>query len=1070
MTHTAIDTPPTTVPDAPLLRVCACVSIAPMSAAALANVVTQALSIAQLGSAVWRTMEEAECALRAFSTAQGWCLATRKCKKHHYKLRDAQGEERPGELELQKVWICSRGHHRQANQPHTCSDGSAAAVAKAAAAESADGPAHAATSGQSCDTINSSGELAAPSSNFPRLPASSKTGCPVSVSVVMLRKAAPENGSSWTEQDSPCSGYKLATPAKLLLPCQHNHSSSLRTTYALTESVAHIPDAVRQEVKELVLANFPSYRIRNYICGKHDMPPLVPAVWTSLIRAIKTELGIYDSGRDLQALIARLTKERNEGGAVFDLTVDGDLTVSAIFFMSRAMVSSFHRCAQFVVMDSTCKTNRFGMSLLIICGVDEHRHIALYATALMKDETQPAFEYVLKQLRRAVGMEAWMRMTCAATDGCAAMTAALAKEAPHTTQQRCVWHLQQNIIKHTGGGGHQLIVRAWYACVYAKSLSEFEAQWTALLREKMSEKCSEYLTKYIHPLRTKWAVYSTGHLTNFGSHSTQLVESLNRLLKMWDVNDRTSLSRAVERICTVKEEETMRRQISTMKDLAVRSVIAGPAGQIQTHDSYKTKVRKILTGAAALLCEEQYDLFSQYQVVEHTPSQALFTLATRVYIVLAANSAAFTDVFQAGQYHPRWWLQYSETMQRELLSKQFWISVGQEVTSDGLRRVRYDVLHGEQEEEKGQAAAASTTSSEGCLLPAPMYPSPSLELHPALLSPQQLYHMIEGECASLRQLACTNPAKLSGLVWTELHQAKVRITQHIDREQRMQQQLNISAAAAVSGGLTSEGIPLASLLAPVSLTQSKPGRPSSKRSRAAVEGVAARKVRAMLPVPRQQERVGELDQEQATAGMSYGIRVPSLVSPAAVASAAATASGAALGAEDASVAAAAAVSSSSAAFTAASADSMLARASGAAAAATSIAVGAEAGVVAAVRVSGRGRVLVLQLTSFFIHWPCATCVGGAAVVCVMLCAWSVVHSPRCRFAKPENSWSRRDARHPGADAFCWRHSAAGGTSSPAAANGSGDSGSLQQLFVWLERTRGGQRVQLHDQPRHHHQL
>jgi len=38
---------------------------------------------------------------------------------------------------------------------------------------------------------------------------------------------------------------------------------------------------------------------------------------------------------------------------------------------------------------------------------------------------------------------------------------------------------------------------------------------------------------------------------------------------------------------------------------------------------------------------------------------------------------------------------------------------------------------------------------------------------------------------------------------------------------------------------------------------------------------------------------------------------------------------------------------------------MLARASGAAAAAaTSIAVGAEAGVVAAVRVSGRGRVLV----------------------------------------------------------------------------------------------------------------
>jgi hypothetical protein len=62
-----------------------------MSVSALANVVTQALSIAQLCSAVWRTMEEAESALRAFSAAQGWSLSTRNSDKYHYKLRDGQG-------------------------------------------------------------------------------------------------------------------------------------------------------------------------------------------------------------------------------------------------------------------------------------------------------------------------------------------------------------------------------------------------------------------------------------------------------------------------------------------------------------------------------------------------------------------------------------------------------------------------------------------------------------------------------------------------------------------------------------------------------------------------------------------------------------------------------------------------------------------------------------------------------------------------------------------------------------------------------------------------------------------
>ena len=132
-------------------------------------------------------------------------------------------------------------------------------------------------------------------------------------------------------------------------------------------------------------------------------------------------------------------------------------------------------------------------------------------------------------------------------------------------------------------------------------------------------------------------------------------------------------------------------------------------------------------------------------------------------------------------------------------------------------------------------------------LPSPMYPSSMQELMPAQLTPQHLYHMIEGECSSIRQLACTNPARLSGLVWMELHQAKVRITQHIDREQRMQQQNVVSAAAAVVGGLTSEGFPLSRLLAPVPLTASKPGRPSSKRALAALEGVATKKVNAMLP-------------------------------------------------------------------------------------------------------------------------------------------------------------------------------------------------------------------------------
>ena len=741
--------------------------------------------------------------------------------------------------------------------------------------------------------------------------ASSKTGCTAVVRIAMMKKQKPANGSNWTADDTPCGGYHVSTGLHFLLPCCHNHYSSAgQGERPLVESVSQIPPAVREEIKSLVLANFSSYRIRNFISQKHELPPLTPAVWTSLVRSIKIELGVQDAGDDLKILIERLTSERNERGAVFDMQVDsyGDLTVNTIFFMSRAMLQSFRRCGQFAVMDSTCKTNRFGLNLFLVCGIDEHQHIALFAAAFMKEETQPRFEYVLQQMKRAVGEEAWFSMACVATDGCLAMTNALFEIAPHAEQQRCVWHLQQNIIKHAGGAGHHKILSAWWACVYAKTHQEFESRWRELLAAKMGAKTSEYLTQRILPLAPKWALYATGTLTNFGSHSTQLVESLNRLLKMWDASDRTSLSQAVQRICTVKDEELTRRQITAMKDQSANAMARGSTAGIQLHDSYNVKTQKMLTGAAAKLCEAQYNLYSQYKVTGAAAECGLFTLATQtftvqhkveassVYLVhvspsliycpcgymfnhllpcrhiLAANGVAFADIFQPDQYHPRWWLSYTPVLLQQLLPKQFWISIGREVTADGLRRVRYDVqsgkhlrAHAHEEpleldggggdmdselhhaEPAAAAAVASAAATTGAsALPEPMFPS-AVQLQPTQMSSQQLYHMIEGECQQLRQLACTNPAQLTSMVWLGLNNLKRQVELHIDVERRQQQHQLLVSSAAVAGNLTSQGLPMSVLMAPVPLTATKPGRPSSKRARAAVEGIVARKVQVMLP-------------------------------------------------------------------------------------------------------------------------------------------------------------------------------------------------------------------------------
>jgi hypothetical protein len=847
------------------------------------------MSAVEFCNSLWLTLADAESALHTFTAAQGWSANVCKSSKYRFQWLNEQDQPQLGEVVQHKIWICSRAHQKGVREVHRCS------VSSDEAASS------------SCDDLNRSGKLASLSDGQVRLVASAKTGCSVAVRIAMVRKENFANGRCWTAEDSPCGGYRVSTHPSQLQPCQHNHPSTAArlSEQALTESVWQIPTHVREEIKSLVLAKFSSYRIRNFITQKHTIPPMLPAVWTSLVRSLKIEMGIQDAGDDLAVLVERLTSERNERGAVFDMQVDsfGDLTVSTIFFMSREMMASFRRCGQFVVMDSTCKTNRFGLNLFLVCGVDEHEHIALFAAAFMKEETQPRFEYVLRQLRRAVGEEAWMRMACVATDGCRAMTNALWEVAPHAEQQRCVWHLQQNIIKHAGGAAHQHVIAAWWKCVYAKTKEAFDIQWAELLQKKMSPKLSDYLVIHMLPLAPKWAAYVTGCFTNFGSHSTQLVESLNRLLKMWDANDRTSLSQAVQRICMVKDEEQTRKQIAAMRIHSTLVVAHGAAATcVQAHDTYIVKAQKMLSTAAAKLCEVQYNLYSQYRVrAQAALPGGPFCLSTRAYIVqhkvngtsehvvhispsliycpcgymfayllpcrhiLAANGDAFADIFQPEQYHPRWLLAFTPQLQQVWLSKQFWISVGTNVTAEGLSKARYerrkeareddvDLSGGEgmdrdeEIDESGvvQAAAAASAALAMPTLPDPMFLPPS-SLHPAEMSPQHLYHMIEGQCQQLRQLACSDPVRLSSMVWLGLSNLKKQVEQHIDHERRQQQQLAVSGSAALMGNLTSEGIPLSSLLAPVAVSALKAGRPSNRRAYAAVEGRAASKIRLMMP-------------------------------------------------------------------------------------------------------------------------------------------------------------------------------------------------------------------------------
>ena len=102
------------------------------------------------------------------------------------------------------------------------------------------------------------------------------------------------------------------------------------------------------------------------------------------------------------------------------------------------------------------------------------------------------------------------------------------------------------------------------------------------------------------------------------------------------------------------------------------------------------------------------------------------------------------------------------------------------------------------------------------------------------------------------QMACANPTFLAHSILTDLRMLRTKAQGSLDYEER-KQRVAASATTITNNSppsmpfFNSQGFPYSSLVAPVPITAKKLGRSSSKRARAAVEGVASKPIQVVLP-------------------------------------------------------------------------------------------------------------------------------------------------------------------------------------------------------------------------------
>ncbi|CAG8773346.1 23082_t:CDS:2, partial [Racocetra persica] len=195
----------------------------------------------------------------------------------------------------------------------------------------------------------------------------------------------------------------------------------------------------------------------------------------------------------------------------------------SLFFTISNSLTAFKRYPEIVLMDSTYKTNHFGMPLLLNSGFDAMGSTFLIASGLISNETQ---------LKQIAGDATINQIQTILTDKDLAMLSSVRNELSHANYQLCIWHLEQNLIKNlTGKLSNRFLAfsKDFKVTMMQNTKEMFETSWNHLLIEY--PEVESYMNEQWKPFTYMWAYCFTNKNTNYGIRTTQRSEASNAHLK-----------------------------------------------------------------------------------------------------------------------------------------------------------------------------------------------------------------------------------------------------------------------------------------------------------------------------------------------------------------------------------------------------------------------------------------------------------------------------------------------------------------------------------------------------------
>ncbi|KAL6129454.1 hypothetical protein ACLB2K_072804 [Fragaria x ananassa] len=206
------------------------------------------------------------------------------------------------------------------------------------------------------------------------------------------------------------------------------------------------------------------------------------------------------------------------------LSVDVESRLGNMFWRDTKSLADYNNFGEVLIVDSTSKTNINGKPLAVFVGVNNHRATVLFGCALLVDESEDTYKWVLTAFLTSMRGK---KPISVITDGDEVLRNAAVNVIPESRHRLCAWHIAEDVVKNVRDVDVQ---RDFCHLIFAGlGVEEWESAWHNMVAMHGLQN-NKWVAAMYHK-RERWAeAFFRNHFFG-GMCTTQRCKGMHRNLK-----------------------------------------------------------------------------------------------------------------------------------------------------------------------------------------------------------------------------------------------------------------------------------------------------------------------------------------------------------------------------------------------------------------------------------------------------------------------------------------------------------------------------------------------------------